>query len=75
MAPQAAGVIHGDFERGFIKAEVSAHSDWVRVRVRLRLRLRVRVRVRLRLRLRVRVRLRLRRRRHQGGGVRPLRLG
>lgn len=28
-APQAAGVIHGDFERGFIAAEVVAYSDLV----------------------------------------------
>lgn len=28
LAPQAAGVIHSDFERGFIKAEVVAYSDW-----------------------------------------------
>lgn len=28
-APQAAGVIHGDFERGFIKAEVIKFEDWV----------------------------------------------
>ena len=28
-APQAAGVIHGDFERGFIKAEVIKYDDWV----------------------------------------------
>lgn len=28
-APQAAGVIHTDFERGFIKAEVIAYSDLV----------------------------------------------
>ncbi|MCB0802335.1 MAG: redox-regulated ATPase YchF [Flavobacteriales bacterium] len=28
-APQAAGVIHGDFERGFIKAEVIKFQDWV----------------------------------------------
>ena len=26
-APQAAGVIHGDFERGFIAAEVVASAD------------------------------------------------
>src|SRR6185437_4824221 len=26
-APQAAGVIHTDFERGFIKAEVMAYGD------------------------------------------------
>jgi hypothetical protein len=37
LAPQAAGVIHGDFERGFIKAEVCGHSAWVRVRVRVSL--------------------------------------
>lgn len=28
-APQAAGVIHSDFERGFIKAEVAAYEDYV----------------------------------------------
>ena len=28
LAPQAAGVIHGDFERGFIKAEVCAYEDF-----------------------------------------------
>lgn len=28
-APQAAGVIHTDFERGFIKAEVVAYNDFV----------------------------------------------
>ena len=28
-APQAAGVIHTDFERGFIKAEVIKFEDWV----------------------------------------------
>ncbi|KAF4635146.1 hypothetical protein G7Y89_g2945 [Cudoniella acicularis] len=28
LAPQAAGAIHGDFERGFIKAEVVAYSDF-----------------------------------------------
>jgi ribosome-binding ATPase YchF (GTP1/OBG family) len=27
-APQAAGVIHTDFEKGFIRAEVMAYSDW-----------------------------------------------
>jgi len=27
-APQAAGTIHTDFERGFIKAEVYNYSDW-----------------------------------------------
>ena len=29
-APQAAGVIHSDFERGFIKAETVAYADLVR---------------------------------------------
>jgi GTP-binding protein YchF len=28
-APQAAGVIHTDFEKGFIKAEVTAYKDFV----------------------------------------------
>jgi hypothetical protein len=28
-APQAAGVIHTDFERGFIKAEVVAYEDYI----------------------------------------------
>jgi GTP-binding protein YchF len=28
-APQAAGVIHTDFERGFIRAEVAAYDDYV----------------------------------------------
>ncbi len=28
-APQAAGVIHTDFERGFIRAEVASYDDWV----------------------------------------------
>jgi GTP-binding protein YchF len=28
-APQAAGVIHTDFERGFIRAEVISHADYV----------------------------------------------
>ncbi len=28
-APQAAGVIHGDFERGFIAADIVAYSDMV----------------------------------------------
>jgi len=31
-APQAAGVIHSDFERGFIRAEVIAYEDYVRGR-------------------------------------------
>lgn len=29
-APQAAGVIHTDFERGFIRAEVTAYDDYVK---------------------------------------------
>ena len=28
-APQAAGVIHTDFERGFIRAEVASYDDYV----------------------------------------------
>ncbi|HHY0226965.1 TPA: DUF933 domain-containing protein, partial [Neisseria gonorrhoeae] len=28
-APQAAGVIHTDFERGFIRAQVIAYDDFV----------------------------------------------
>jgi GTP-binding protein YchF len=30
-APQAAGVIHTDFERGFIRAEVIAYHDYIAV--------------------------------------------
>ncbi len=30
-APQAAGVIHSDFEKGFIRAEVMKYNDWVRL--------------------------------------------
>jgi GTP-binding protein YchF len=30
-APQAAGVIHGDFEHGFIRAEVIAYEDYLRL--------------------------------------------
>ena len=29
MAPEAAGVIHTDFEKGFIKAEVMAYDDFI----------------------------------------------
>ena len=29
LAPQAAGVIHGDFERGFIRSETIAYEDFV----------------------------------------------
>ena len=28
-APQAAGVIHSDFEHGFIRAEVIAYADFI----------------------------------------------
>ena len=28
-APQAAGVIHTDFEKGFIRAEVTAYADFI----------------------------------------------
>src|SRR3546814_3855768 len=31
-APQAAGAIHSDFERGFIRAETIAYEDYVRHR-------------------------------------------
>ncbi|TAF34513.1 MAG: redox-regulated ATPase YchF [Cytophagales bacterium] len=31
-APQAAGVIHSDFERGFIRAEVIKYNDYVKLR-------------------------------------------
>jgi GTP-binding protein YchF len=31
LAPQAAGVIHSDFEKGFIRAETVAYPDFVRV--------------------------------------------
>jgi hypothetical protein len=31
-APQAAGVIHTDFERGFIKARTVAFSDFIRLK-------------------------------------------
>jgi ribosome-binding ATPase YchF (GTP1/OBG family) len=28
-APQAAGVIHTDFEKGFIRAEVISYNDYI----------------------------------------------
>ena len=31
-APAAAGVIHGDFERGFIRAETIAFNDYIQVK-------------------------------------------
>jgi len=30
LAPQAAGVIHGDFERGFIRAETISYDDFIK---------------------------------------------
>ncbi len=32
LAPQAAGVIHTDFEQGFIRAEITGYEDYVRYR-------------------------------------------
>jgi ribosome-binding ATPase len=32
LAPQAAGVIHTDFEHGFIRAEVIAYNDYIKYR-------------------------------------------
>ncbi len=32
FAPQAAGVIHGDFEKGFIRAEVIAYDDFIHLK-------------------------------------------
>ena len=29
LAPQAAGVIHTDFEKGFIRAEVISYNDYI----------------------------------------------
>jgi ribosome-binding ATPase YchF (GTP1/OBG family) len=31
LAPQAAGVIHTDFERGFIRAETISYDDFIRL--------------------------------------------
>ncbi len=31
-APQSAGVIHTDFEKGFIRAETIAYPDYVRLK-------------------------------------------
>lgn len=31
LAPQAAGVIHSDFEKGFIRAEVIKYDDFLRL--------------------------------------------
>lgn len=30
LAPQAAGIIHTDFERGFIRAEIISYQDYVK---------------------------------------------
>ncbi len=38
LAPQCAGVIHSDFERGFIKAEVYTYDDIVKYRTELAVR-------------------------------------
>ena len=29
LAPQAAGVIHGDFEKGFIRSETIGYDDYI----------------------------------------------
>jgi ribosome-binding ATPase YchF (GTP1/OBG family) len=34
-APQCAGVIHSDFEKGFIKAEIYHYDDFVKYRSEL----------------------------------------
>lgn len=31
LAPQAAGVIHSDFEKGFIRAEVIKYADFIKL--------------------------------------------
>jgi len=36
LAPQAAGVIHTDFEKGFIRAEVTAYDAYVNWKQELR---------------------------------------
>ncbi len=38
LAPQAAGVIHSDFEKGFIKAEVISYDDFINYKTELRVR-------------------------------------
>ena len=35
-APQCAGVIHSDFERGFIRAEVIKYEDMITYRTELK---------------------------------------
>jgi ribosome-binding ATPase YchF (GTP1/OBG family) len=34
-APQAAGVIHTDFEKGFIRAETIAYDDYIAAKAKL----------------------------------------
>jgi ribosome-binding ATPase YchF (GTP1/OBG family) len=34
LAPQAAGVIHSDFEKGFIRAETVGYDDLVSTKLR-----------------------------------------
>jgi ribosome-binding ATPase len=43
-APQAAGTIHGDLERGFIRAEIVSYDDYVQYRTMEALRAAGRVR-------------------------------
>ena len=38
LAPQAAGVIHSDFEKGFIKAEVISYDDFTNYKTELKVR-------------------------------------
>ena len=38
LAPQAAGVIHSDFEKGFIKAEVISYDDFTTYKTELKVR-------------------------------------
>ena len=38
LAPQAAGVIHSDFEKGFIKAEVISYEDFTNYKTELKVR-------------------------------------
>ena len=35
-APKAAGVIHSDFEKGFIKAEVIKYDDYIKYKSELK---------------------------------------
>ena len=38
LAPQAAGIIHSDFEKGFIKAEVISYEDFTNYKTELKVR-------------------------------------